>query len=539
MLSHSFSFPDPELNNKTDYNKVFEPFIGKIFAKVMEECFFMNPIHEREDELYGCIPLDDVMSIHDYLSAVLIVYSVARSEFPKSSLTSHFKIKNRNNKYPDNYVIREPINNKQAIRFINIDSDVMSAMIWGAYFYAYLKAIAWDKEKKTRDILYNYLLNHLGLPRDVFEEKHVLAQLFKQYNKSTIKEIYQSMNPADYPRMESLNHDLDYYIAHRVYGLGYNSIDEYLRILSIHKGLNITDDDYLKVFREAENCVERVMSSKFPEREIPRIHSYIFEKYAKVQTKTGNVIVENVTVEYCIGCLIELLFMVALCELMPERTDRVNRTLVDMRSFIERHDNFHIYENYEIWKLVAERIPSKPGLPRIEDLQVEIERLKENNTSNISKEEVERLKKENAQLKKEIEGYKELIHSSVPEKYKDSLESVFLISCKDGEEEFLTYPLIREAGKMCLDPNEPTLVPLFMKACITKKYSRESALKFPRKIVEALIAIGALNISEDKIKGFTDSVGRKIKRMSDEKMTTQDEEYYSKVCGYLSRSIFD
>lgn len=209
--------------------------------------------------------------------------------------------------------------------------------------------------------------------------------------------------------MEKLNQDLDYYKNHPVYGLGYDSITEYMGILSLYRGLNIPDDDYLNVFREAEYCVDRVKSSPYPEREIPRIHRYISEKYASVETKPGSIIQAYITVDYCIGCLIELLFLVALCELMPERSDRVNRALVNMRSFIERHENSYIYKNYEIWKLVAERIPSESDCPRIEDLQVEIERLKSKYSNNVSAQEFESVKEENSELLQEMAQMKETI----------------------------------------------------------------------------------------------------------------------------------
>lgn len=371
-----------DFDDNTDYEAKFGEYIGNFFAETMEDCFYCNPIHESEECYYG-IPLDNVMTLPQFLTAVFATYSQSQSKHCKSKLSEMFSLyTDKSREYSINDVREEIQNGRKCFVYRNIENHVVEAIIWGAYFLACIEAELHNNKipaRETRDFLLKFLIGKTGLTDKAFHEKHVLTLLHKEYFVPIMRKIVKVMcKDYDSDRMIG-NHSLDYYINHPVYGLAYDSIASYLSIVSMKDGIELTDDHYLAVFHEAESCVNRVLDSKTPELEIPRVHTYINKKYANNEKKGENVTVIIITSKYCIGCIIEMLFMVALYDLMPEKTTRVMKALTNLRVFIENHDNSYIYKNDEMWRLVDERIPNTTTRPLIEELKAEIQKLKDEN----------------------------------------------------------------------------------------------------------------------------------------------------------------
>lgn len=538
-MYHNFSI-ESDLDYQTDYDKKLGVNIGNNFADTMEECFYCNPIHEK-DGLYGGVPLDNIMSLPQYISAVTAVFVISKGKHPKAELAANFKLFDcKNRKYIDNDVREESSDGKRLICYRNILSEVFDAIIWGAYFLASIRAELWKEEIPVRDFLLNYMKETIGLTEEALE-KHVLKILHKEHFAPTMLKILEAIKKDIDDNDNPDFHDLNYYLEHPVYSMAYDSIAEYYGIMSMKDGIEFTDNHYTKVFQEAETCVNRVLKSKYPEIEIPRVHTNIKKKYKNKESRSDGIGTSVITSDYCIGCMIEMLFMIALYDLLPEKNGRVMKALVNMRAFIENHDNSYIYTKDEMWKLVAERIPPLPGRPRIEDLQIEIERLKEERGIGQSSKELDKLRKEVAQLKTMIEGYKELLQPNIQQKYKDCIDSVFLPTYRMYDKDFPTYPQVREAAKYCIDPNEPTHIPIFIEACIAKGCARESARTTPTKIVHALIGLEVLpppsDTEEDKreLKNYITSVGRKLQRMNNTEMTEAENNIYEIVLKRLAR----
>lgn len=154
-----------------------------------------------------------------------------------------------------------------------------------------------------------------------------------------------------------------------------------------------------------------------------------------------------------------------------------------------------------------------------------------------STEEVVALQSQVDDLKKRVADYEQILHAQIPAEYESSIKSVFLPSYRLYNQDHPTYPQVREIGKFNLDPYEPTMVPIFIKACITMKCARKSAMKHPSKIVDALIGLGALQIEENNKKNFCDSVGRKIKRLETTSFTAGEQVYHDSFIEELKRPI--
>lgn len=373
-MPYNFRFTT-DTNEQTDYDLLIGKYYGNHFVDTMEECFFRNPIHERDD-LYGGVPLDGIMTLHQYIIAVVGVYQICRDTHAKANLSSMFKyFHSKTLNYPDNDVREEMYDNKRCICYRNIDFYVALAIIWGAYFLLSIESEIFKDREDSRNLLYDFMIEESGLNKELFMQKHVLMFLYRQHFESTMRKVAQSINSEDKSTGQNEVHDLDYYINHPVYSKAYDSIMSFLGIVSMKDNVMFSDYDYEIIFNEAENCVNRVLNAKNPELEISRVYVDINKKYACKESKGQNHSVTVITSIYCIGCIIEMLFMVALYDLMPTKTERMMNALINLREFIENHENSYIYKNDEMWKLVAERIPPRSNRPRVEDLEIEIARL--------------------------------------------------------------------------------------------------------------------------------------------------------------------
>lgn len=362
-----------EAVNPEDYEGMFGKNVGVVFAKAMEDFLYMNPIHEDENYYFDA-SLDGVMSLSHYLSAVCVIFHKSRGVFAKSELQNFFTYSNFNKLYKINDVREQTIDGNPYILYSNITRNVALAIIWGAYYYACIMTDFCVDNKRSRDLLYQLMLNFTGFTDKAFREKYLLMQSLDSSLYCTINKIKDMDKPSVFVNRTSPRHDLDYYINHHVYGQGYDSIASCLAQISLKDGIEFQDEDYLKIFEEIDNCVMRVMSSEKPEIEIPRVHAYIQKNYAAQEQKVEGVVLTTITASSCIGCLIEMMLMVAVYDLTEEKSERFMKTLTTLRASMENHDFSYIYTDDELWKLIADRIPPQPERPRVEDLQIKIER---------------------------------------------------------------------------------------------------------------------------------------------------------------------
>lgn len=128
------------------------------------------------------------------------------------------------------------------------------------------------------------------------------------------------------------------------------------------------------------------------------------------------------------------------------------------------------------------------------------------------------------------------VNVSILPGYEVYVTSVFLPSYRFCETNIDTYPEVVNTFNLCVDPNEPAQVPIFLRACISKNCARKSAQLQPQKVVKALIGLGILkfNTEEEEAK-FTECVSRKNNRISDKELRGNDETIYNSVVDSLSR----
>lgn len=365
------------IEKQSDIDEKFGLYIGNAFVKAMEECFYHNPIHEEEDLHFGA-PMDNVMAMNQLLAVINDTYFYASSELPKSALSSFFKREEKQTRYPLNDVREDTYEGQPCTRYRNMDTEYVQAIIWGAYYYASIRAELAEEDVPIRDFLYQYLLEESCLTEEAFQEHHVLMQFYKRHFPKTMHDVIVEYDKTQAKRAKHPKHDLDYYMNHPVYGLGYEHVISYMSYLSMRESVIYTDDDYLKVFEETESYVNQVLNAKHPELEIPRVHAAIRQKHEVTKVQKGDTQTVSNCNSYSIGCYIEMLFMVALSEQMPEKSAKVKKALTEMHTFLEDfNDKYFYYKGDNMWTLIAERIPARPGLERIEDVMHENEKLRE------------------------------------------------------------------------------------------------------------------------------------------------------------------
>lgn len=237
----------------------------------------------------------------------------------------------------------------------------------------YRKEIKIILEKKANDeieINYNY---NIAPPE-------VDSNIDEQYDDDEQEDI-------DY------NKELNEYITDPIYGQCYPGIVSDLGALGLVSEDKFTIENYVDLYNEAKEAVIKVMESEHPEIEIPNIQADFIRNYP--DRKNGNIIITTRERQY--GCILEMVFLIALFDSMKEKSDLVMTALQDCREYIEYIIDYNKpYTSNTLWKLIAERIPPKNRL-RLEDVQKEKEQL-------IDK--VEQLEETLRQKDEEIENLK-------------------------------------------------------------------------------------------------------------------------------------
>lgn len=189
------------------------------------------------------------------------------------------------------------------------------------------------------------------------------------------------------------NKELNEYITDPIYGQCYPGIVSVLGALGLVSEDKFTIENYVDLYNEAEEAVIKVMESEHPEIEIPNIQADFIRNYP--DRKNGNIIITTRERQY--GCILEMVFLIALFDSMKEKSDLVMTALQDCREYIEYIIDYNIpYTSNPLWKLIAERIPPKNRL-RLEDVQKEKEQLID---------QVEQMKETLRQKDEEIENLK-------------------------------------------------------------------------------------------------------------------------------------
>ena len=237
----------------------------------------------------------------------------------------------------------------------------------------YRKEIKIILEKKANDeieINYNY---NIAPPE-------VDSNIDEQYDDDEQEDI-------DY------NKELNEYITDPIYGQCYPGIVSDLGALGLVSEDKFTIENYVDLYNEAKEAVIKVIESEHPEIEIPNIQADFIRNYP--DRKNGNITFTTRERQY--GCILEMVFLIALFDSMKEKSDLVMTALQDCREYIEYIIDYNRpYTSNPLWKLIAERIPPKNRL-RLEDVQKEKEQL-------IDK--VEQLEETLRQKDEEIENLK-------------------------------------------------------------------------------------------------------------------------------------
>lgn len=215
----------------------------------------------------------------------------------------------------------------------------------------YRKEIGIILEKKAKDeieINYNYNIAPPETDNNTEEQGDVDEQEDIDYNK-----------------------ELNKFIVDPIYSQCYPGIVWVLGALGLVSEEKFTIKDYVNLYNEAKDAVDKVMKSEHPEIEIPNIQADFIHKYP--DSKNGNIIITTRERQY--GCILEMVFLIALFDSMKEKSDLVMSAFQDCREHIEYVIDYNIpYTTNPLWKLIADRIPPN-NRTRLEDVQKEKEQL--------------------------------------------------------------------------------------------------------------------------------------------------------------------
>ena len=303
-------------------------------------------------------------------------------------------------KYPENEYKRRCISIKKDIT----ESEVIDNIYIGSRFEQ-------EVISTINDILLSMMLysaddntikhiwkNYVEIPKHKYYN-HIEYILKKLFSGTLIKNYNYNISPSkidnntDKQEHIDYNKELNKFIVDPIYGQCYPGIVWVLGALGLESEEKFTIKDYVNLYHEAEEAVIKVMESEHPEIEIPNIQADFIRNYP--DRKNGNIIITTRERQY--GCILEMVFLIALFDSMKEKSDLVMTALQDCREYIEYIIDYNKpYTSNPLWKLIAERIPPKNRL-RLEDVQKENEQLID---------QVEQMKETLRQKDEEIENLK-------------------------------------------------------------------------------------------------------------------------------------
>ena len=281
-------------------------------------------------------------------------------------------------KYPENEYKRRCISIKKDIT----ESEVIDNIYIGFRFEQevistindiLLSMMLYSADDNTIKHIWN---NYVECPKHKYYNliEYILKKLF---SGTLIKNYNYNISPSkidnntDKQEHIDYNKELNKFIVDPIYGQCYPGIVWVLGALGLVSEEKFTIKDYVNLYHEAKDAVDKVMNAEYPEIEIPNIQADFIHNYP--DQKNGNITITTRERQY--GCILEMVFLIALFDSMKEKNDIVMSAFQDCREYIEYVIEYNIpYTSNPLWKLIADRIPPK-NRPRLEDVQKEKEQL--------------------------------------------------------------------------------------------------------------------------------------------------------------------
>lgn len=281
-------------------------------------------------------------------------------------------------KYPENEYKRRCISIKKDIT----ESEVIDNIYIGFRFEQevistindiLLSMMLYSADDNTIKHIWN---NYVEFPKHKYYNliEYILKKLF---SGTLIKNYNYNISPSkidnntDKQEHIDYNKELNKFIVDPIYGQCYPGIVWVLGALGLVSEEKFTIKDYVNLYHEAKDAVYKVMNAEYPEIEIPNIQADFIHNYP--DQKNGNITITTRERQY--GCILEMVFLIALFDSMKEKNDIVMSAFQDCREYIEYVIEYNIpYTSNPLWKLIADRIPPK-NRPRLEDVQKEKEQL--------------------------------------------------------------------------------------------------------------------------------------------------------------------
>ena len=281
-------------------------------------------------------------------------------------------------KYPENEYKRRCISIKKDIT----ESEVIDNIYIGFRFEQevistindiLLSMMLYSADDNTIKHIWN---NYVEFPKHKYYNliEYILKKLF---SGTLIKNYNYNISPSkidnntDKQEHIDYNKELNKFIVDPIYGQCYPGIVWVLGALGLVSEEKFTIKDYVNLYHEAKDAVDKVMNAEYPEIEIPNIQADFIHNYP--DQKNGNITITTRERQY--GCILEMVFLIALFDSMKEKSDLVMSAFQDCREYIEYVIEYNIpYTSNPLWKLIADRIPPK-NRPRLEDVQKEKEQL--------------------------------------------------------------------------------------------------------------------------------------------------------------------
>lgn len=126
------------------------------------------------------------------------------------------------------------------------------------------------------------------------------------------------------------------------------------------------------------------------------------------------------------------------------------------------------------------------------------------------------------------------------EEYKNAVKAVFIDTIRVEKKQVQTLPSIIKAFRHCIAPNSAPQIAVFVQACIAKRCARQTALGKPTDVVNALIGLGLIEVSEDEkqkkkeVKNIATNLGKKIRNTKSKPRSKSDNEIFYNVQAELS-----
>ena len=281
-------------------------------------------------------------------------------------------------KYPENEYKRRCISIKKDIT----ESEVIDNIYIGFRFEQevistindiLLSMMLYSADDNTIKHIWN---NYVEFPKHKYYNliEYILKKLF---SGTLIKNYNYNISPSkidnntDKQEHIDYNKELNKFIVDPIYGQCYPGIVWVLGALGLVSEEKFTIKDYVNLYHEAKDAVDKVMNAEYPEIEIPNIQADFIHNYP--DQKNGNITITTRERQY--GCILEMVFLIALFDSMKEKNDIVMSAFQDCREYIEYVIEYNIpYTSNPLWKISADRIPPK-NRPRLEDVQKEKEQL--------------------------------------------------------------------------------------------------------------------------------------------------------------------